>query len=106
MRRSQKEKQKTPPETLASRLRKERDSTLSNRNHTIFQKAADICINQIKLINQRGGGTCHYSVPQFLPGFPLYDRKECMQFVIDFLHSQGFVVHITDASIYMITIQW
>lgn len=65
-------KDKISNSNFINELSKERN-TVTKYNNEILDNITDLCVKNIKLLNNRGTTEFIYEVPTFLLGYPLYD---------------------------------
>lgn len=63
-----------------------------NKRQEAFDKVLDNVNIQIQKAANGSKLFCLYEVPDFLIGFPLYDINECIAYIINKLHDNGFYV--------------
>lgn len=85
-------------------------SKLINDQHNIQQKKLDVynkilkkVFNKIELINKRKKTELIYEVPNYIFGYPLYDNRTCIVFVISSLRKKGFYVKFNFPNILFIS---
>jgi Family of unknown function (DUF5759) len=59
-----------------------------------FDKILELCHNRIKSIAESNGQNTFYEIPGILAGYPLYDLNECLEYIVDALRKNGFLVQI------------
>lgn len=59
-------------------------------NNEISYTIYNMCINNIKMINNLGGTNIKYEVPLFLYGFPLYNIKTISIILLNKFKKNGF----------------
>jgi hypothetical protein len=59
-----------------------------------FDKILELCHNRIKYIAESNGQNTFYEIPGILAGYPLYNLYECLDYVVDALRKNGFLVQI------------
>ena len=59
-----------------------------------FDKILELCHNRIKTIAESNGQNTFYEIPGILAGYPLYDLYECLEYIVDALRKNGFLVQI------------
>jgi len=69
-------------------MKNKKDTIKHNTFNVLIQK----CHHKIKNIAQNGGMNIFYEVPHFLLGYPLYNIKDCVEYIIDALKKNGFLV--------------
>ena len=71
-------------------LKKKKDQ---HKNIT-FDKIIEQCHRRIRNIAQHGGMNTFYEIPGLLIGYPLYNIRDCMEYVVDKMRKNGFLVQI------------
>jgi hypothetical protein len=59
-----------------------------------FDKIIELCHRRIRNIAAHGGLNTFYEIPGLLMGFPLYNIYDCMNYVVDKLRKNGFLIQI------------
>ena len=59
-----------------------------------FDRIIELCHRRIKNIAAHGGLNTFYEIPGMLLGYPLYNIYECLDYVVDKLRKNGFLVQI------------
>lgn len=59
-----------------------------------FDKILELCHNRIRTIAESNGQNTFYEIPGILAGYPLYDLNECLEYIVDALRKNGFLVQI------------
>lgn len=62
------------------------------RRHQCFDKVVELCFTHIKRFAEKNTTFCFYEVPDFLIGYPLYDLNDCINYIIEKLQSNDFLV--------------
>lgn len=85
-------------------------SKLIEDQHNIQQKKLDVynkiltkVFNKIELVNKRKKTELIYEVPNYIFGYPLYDNRTCLVFVISSLRKKGFYVKFNFPNILFIS---
>lgn len=85
-------------------------SKLIEDQHNIQQKKLDVynkilkkVYNKIELINKRKKTDIIYEVPNYIFGYPLYDNRTCLVFIISSLRKKGFYVKFNFPNILFIS---
>jgi len=52
------------------------------------------CHTRIRNVATQGGMLCFYEVPGLVVGMPLYNLEECIEYAVNFLRKDGFLVQI------------
>lgn len=72
-----------------------------------FDKILELCHNRIRTIAESNGLNTFYEIPGILAGYPLYNLEECLEYVVDALRKNGFLVQILPAPhVAVIYISW
>jgi hypothetical protein len=65
------------------------------KNKTIcFDKILEICHRRIRNVASYGGQNTFYEIPGLLIGYPLFNVRECLEYVVQSLRRSGFLVQI------------
>ena len=59
-----------------------------------FDHIIELCHKRIKNIAAHGGLNTFYEIPGMLLGYPLYNIYECLEYIVDKLRKNGFLVQI------------
>jgi hypothetical protein len=59
-----------------------------------FDRIIEMCHKRIKNIAAHGGMNTFYEIPGMLLGYPLYNIYECLDYVVDKLRKNGFLVQV------------
>ncbi len=70
----------------------------------IYEKILSKCFKKIKDTAIHEEFFCFFQLPEFLPGHPLYNMTECVQFILNSLHDKGFNARYVDP--FMIYVSW
>lgn len=62
------------------------------------------CYKRIKYAHKLGHVSCNYTVPEFIPGFPVYDIKVCILYVMNKLRDKKFFVEYNKPR--LLSISW
>lgn len=71
-------------------MKNKRDKSKHNTFNIIIEK----CHKKIKNVAEQGGMNIFYEIPFVLIGHPLYNIKECIEYIVDNLRKNGFLVQI------------
>lgn len=71
-------------------LKNKKDKVKNNTFNVIIER----CHEKIKNIAAQGGMNIFYAIPYILLGYPLYDINECVEYVVEALRTNGFLVQI------------
>ena len=63
--------------------------TLKNE---VFERVLSKCHRRIELNAENQKLKCFFEVPEFVVGYPLYDIKTCIEFTLNSLNKNGFLV--------------
>lgn len=82
-----------PPQISLNELyqikkKKEITKTLS------YDRVIELCHRRIRNIAAHGGLNTFYEIPGILIGLPLYNIYDCMNYVVDKLRKNGFLIQI------------
>ena len=58
----------------------------------LFKKILEQAHRRIEFCSNTGDNFAMFTIPVYMPGFPLFDRSECCFFLIDQLSQNGFEV--------------
>jgi hypothetical protein len=70
----------------------------------IYEKIAAKCFAKIKDTANNEITYCFFQMPEYIPGYPIYNMTECIMYLIDLLHEKGFKARYCDK--FMIFISW
>lgn len=70
----------------------------------IYEKIAEKCFNKIKETSNNEIAYCFFQIPEYIPGYPIYNMTECIMYLINLLHEKGFKARYCDK--FMIFISW
>jgi len=72
--------------------------TLQNKRNTkrkvAFDRILELIHKRIRNLSTHGAMNTFYEIPGLLYGYPLYDIRECTDYVIETLRKNGFLVQI------------
>ena len=72
-----------------------------------FMQILDICYTKIRNVAEHGGMSLYHKVPPVVIGFPLYDYKTCMDYIIKQLRKSGlYVARLPEPNHNYIYISW
>lgn len=72
-----------------------------------FDKILQLCHNRIKTVSSFSGQNTFYEVPGFMIGYPLYSLQEALEYVVDALRKNGFLVQLLpEPHIAVIYVSW
>jgi hypothetical protein len=63
-----------------------------NRNSIVFNHILEICNKKIKHIAEHGGMCMYYKIQPVIIGYPLYDYKNCVEYIMKQLRMSGLYV--------------
>lgn len=65
------------------------------KNKTVcFDKILELCHRRIRNVATYGGQNTFYEIPGLLVGYPLFNVRECLEYVVLHLRRAGFLVQI------------
>ena len=70
----------------------------------IYQSISTRCFKKIKETSLNEETFCFFKLPEYIPGLPLYNMTECVIFLLNLLHENGFSARYIDG--FMIYISW
>ena len=78
------------------------------QNRTVcFDKILQLCHNRIKTIASFNGQNTFFEVPGFMMGYPLYNLNEALEYIVNALRKNGFLVQLLpEPHIAVIYISW
>lgn len=59
-----------------------------------FDRVLELCHRRIRTVASYGGMNTFFEIPGMIVGYPLYDVSACMNYIIDALRKNGFLVQI------------
>jgi hypothetical protein len=76
------------------KLKNVRNNREENKIKT-FRRCLRECMKRIEFVNQNTRKTeCWYEIPSLIPGYPVFDINECIEFLYKSLTEMGFVIKI------------
>lgn len=57
-----------------------------------YEKVLEICHRKITLGSQTKQLRCMFEVPEYVPGYPIFDLNSCIKFLLTTLKANGFLV--------------
>jgi len=78
----------------------EREKNRKKIYHIITKK----CFQKIKETSNNEDTYCFFQLPEFIPGFPLFNMTECVMYLLEILKEKGFSSRYVDG--FMIYISW
>jgi len=70
----------------------------------IYAYISGKCFKKIKDVASNEQTYTFYQLPEYIPGYPLYNMTECIMYVLEVLHDKGFHARYVDH--YIIYISW
>lgn len=74
------------------------------RRLNIYKKITSNCFKKIKLAVENDEFYCFYSIPEYIPGIPLFNMTDCVLFMLNELKSKGFISRYVHP--FMLYINW
>jgi hypothetical protein len=74
-----------------------------NRNR-IYYKISKKCFEKIKEMSSNDESYCFFKIPEYIPGYPLFNMTECVLYLLNLLKEKGFNSRYIDG--YMLYISW
>ena len=56
----------------------------------IYEAITSRCFKKIKEVSLNEGTFCFYILPEYIPGYPIYNMTECVVFLLNVLKEKGF----------------
>ena len=84
-------------------LQKDYVSKEKKRN-IVYTNITKKCFNKIKETNNNNSTFCFFTIPEYIPGYPLFNMTECVLFMLKKLKEKGFSCRYVDN--YVIYISW
>ena len=75
-----------------------------NNRLKIYKSIGTRCFKKIKETSLNEETFCFFTLPEYIPGLPLYNMTECVIFILNLLHEKGFKARYIDS--YIIFISW
>ena len=75
----------------------------NNKRSQIYNKIIEKIVIRIKIIAANGLNNFSYEIPQFIPGLPIYNIKNCAEYIIIKLKDHGFSVQYNPPNILFIS---
>jgi hypothetical protein len=60
------------------------------RRLDVYKKITSSCFKKIKLAVENEEIYCFYSIPEYIPGIPLFNMTDCVMFMLNELKDKGF----------------
>src|SRR6056300_1198956 len=92
----------TPLFSVNDLQKKARDRE-QNRNK-IYYKISKKCFEKIKEMSDNEQHYCFFKIPEYIPGYPLFNMTECVMYLLNLLKEKGFHSRYVDG--YMLYISW
>ena len=70
----------------------------------IYFKISKKCFDKIKDSSENDQTYCFFKVPEYIPGFPLFNMTQCVLYLLNLLKEKGFHSRYVDG--YVIYISW
>ena len=70
----------------------------------IYENILSKCYKKIKEMSLHEEKICFFPLPEYIPGQPIYNMTECVQYILNSLHDSGF--HARYVNPFMIFISW
>lgn len=70
----------------------------------IYESILSKCYKKIKELSLHEEFFCLFPLPEYMPGYPIYNMTECVVFLLNSLHDKGFHARYVDP--FMIFISW
>ena len=83
-------------------LQKKAKSRETNRNKIYFSIAKK-CFDKIKETSENDETNCFFKIPEYIPGYPLFNMTECVFYLLNLLQEKGFSTRYVDKFILYIT---
>ena len=84
-------------------LQKKAKNREQNRNK-IYYKISKKCFEKIKEMSDNEQNYCFFKIPEYIPGYPLFNMTECVLYLLNLLKDKGFHSRYVDG--YMLYISW
>ena len=84
-------------------LQKKAKEREQNR-HKIYFKISKKCFEKIKEMSSNDQIYCFFKIPEYIPGYPLFNMTECVLYLLNLLKEKGF--HSRYVEGYMLYISW
>ena len=62
--------------------------------HTSFDKVVELCHRRIRTVAAYGGMNTFFEIPGMIIGYPLFNIKECLIYMVEALRKNGFLVQL------------
>ena len=95
-----------PPQINLNELHSIKEQKNKNR-HICFNHILELCHRRIRTVSSYGGENTFYEVPGIVIGYPLYSIQECMNYIVNALRTNGFLVQILPPPhMYVLYLSW
>ena len=84
-------------------LQKKAKEKEQNRNKIYFIISKK-CFDKIKETSSNEETFCLFKIPEYIPGYPLFNMTECVLYLLNILKEKGFICRYVDN--YIIYITW
>ena len=80
---------------------------LDEMKHQLYNRILNRIHERIKLTSRQKAHECFcwYVIPEVMIGIPKYDSNECIEYILDKLHDNGFLVRYTHPNLVLISWQ-
>jgi hypothetical protein len=82
-----------PPQINLQELYSMQKKKLTNRRKC-FDHIIELCHRRIRTVSSYCGQNTFYEIPGFVIGYPLYNLNECIEYVVDALRKNSFLIQI------------
>lgn len=62
------------------------------RKHECYEKVLEICHKKITIAAENKKLRCMIEVPEYIYGYPLYNLNDCINFIVNHMQKNGFLV--------------
>ncbi len=94
-----------PPQINFNELYSMQKRKLVNRRKC-FDHIIELCHRRIRTVSSYCGQNTFYEIPGFIVGFPLYNINECIEYIVEALRKNGFLIQMVPTNIGVIYISW
>jgi hypothetical protein len=70
----------------------------------IYEKISEKCFNKIKETSNNEVNYCFFQIPEYIPGYPIFNMTDCVMYLLEILYKKGFKAKYCDK--YLIYISW
>ena len=67
-----------------------------NNRIKIYTLIGSRCFKKIKDTSNTEDTFCFFYIPEYIPGFPIYNLTECVMYLLNILHEKGFKARYCD----------